>query len=123
MILIYILNDRTIDPATGFITVGQTIILPNPGCNSLHPPLFPLAWFPGSRITYLVMPGDSLGSIANKFNTTADCDRAANQTTLTRWHNTVIYPGEMLVVPINLVTAVPTQGDNFHADPNRHGQT
>ena len=63
----------------------------------------------GSRITYRVMPGDSLGYIAIKFNSTPDAIVLANKTLLKDGVKAVLYPGEILLVPINLVTAVPTK--------------
>jgi LysM repeat protein len=108
LILIYILNP-TIDPITGNIIVGQTIKLPPPNYPMPTPTPLPTGLPAGSRITYLVMLGDSLGSIANKFNSTVDAIVAANQTLLKNSSKTQIYPGETLLVPINLVTAVPTK--------------
>ena len=56
------------------------------------------------------MPGDSLGAIANKLNSTIPAIVAANQSIMkTDGANTVLYPGELIVVPIDLVTAVPTK--------------
>lgn len=114
LILIFMLNPD-IDPATGFITVGQTIKLPPP--NYPFPTSTPLSTdlAPGSRITYLVMPGDSLGGIANKFNSTVEAIVAANRTLLKDGATSVIYPGEQLLIPINLVTAVPTKSPTFTA--------
>jgi len=108
LILIYLLNPE-IDPATGFITVGQTIKLPPPNYPIPTPTPLPTGLAPGSRITYLVMPGDSLGAIANKFNSTVEAIVAANKTLLTDGATSVIYPGEQLLIPINLVTPVPTK--------------
>jgi len=111
LILIYILNGTNIDPATGFIQVGQTIIIPNPGMQLPTPTPIPTnLMFPGSRITYQVMPGDSLAGIAIKMNTTVAAIVAANQATMkANGANTVIYQGELIVVPIDLVTPVPTK--------------
>jgi LysM repeat protein len=116
LILIYILNP-TIDPATGLITVGQTIKLPPP--NYPMPTITPLptGLGPGSRITYLVMPGDSLGSISNKFNSTIAAIVAANPKLLKDGEKSVIYPGEQLTIPINLVTAVPTKATTSTPTP------
>jgi LysM repeat protein len=70
----------------------------------------PTGLFPGSRITYQVLPGDSLGAIANKLNSTVAAIVAANLATMkTNGANTVIYVGELIVVPIDLVTPVPTK--------------
>ena len=120
LILIYMLNPLSkdpvtgattgIDPATGFITVGQTIIIPNPGMQLPTPTPIPTGLFPGSRITYQVLPGDSLAAIANKLNSTVAAIVLANQATMkTNGANTVIYQGELIVVPINLVTPLPTK--------------
>jgi LysM repeat protein len=116
LILIYILNPE-IDPATGFITVGQTIKLPPPNYPIPTSTPLPTGLPPGSRITYLVMPGDSLGSIANKLNSTIDAIVAANPTLLKDGAKSVIYPGEKLLVPINLVTPVPTKATTATPTP------
>jgi hypothetical protein len=108
LILIYILNP-TIDPATGFITVGQTIRLPPPNYPIPTSTPLPTGLAPGTRITYLVMQGDSLGSIANKLNSTIVAIVAANPTLLKAAEKSVIFPGEKLLIPINLVTPVPTK--------------
>jgi len=109
LILIYILNGTNIDPATGFITVGQTIVLPNPGMQLPTPTPLPTGLVPGSRITYRVMPGESLGSIANQLNSTITAIVNANQVTLKAGTSSALYPGELILVPIDLVTAVPTK--------------
>jgi LysM repeat protein len=116
LILIYILNP-TIDPATGFITVGQTIKVPPPNYPMPTSTPLPTGLAPGSRITYLVMPGDSLGSISNKLNSTVAAIVLANKTLLKDGDKTILYPGESLIVPINLVTAVPTKAPTSTPTP------
>jgi LysM repeat protein len=64
---------------------------------------------PGSRIDYLVLPGDNPGSIANKFNSTVDAIVLANKAAMPDGAKSLIYPGQLLIVPINLVTPVPTK--------------
>jgi LysM repeat protein len=81
------------------------------------PTPLPTGLGPGSRITYLVMPGDSLGSIANKFNSTIESIVLANPTLLKDGDKSVIYPGEQLTIPINLVTAVPTKATTSTPTP------
>jgi LysM repeat protein len=107
LILIYILNPG-IDPGTGFITVGQTIILPNPGMALPASTPLPTGLAPGANITYRVMPGDSLASIANKLHSIVDRIVLANKATLINGTSSILYPGELLIIPIDLVTAVPT---------------
>ncbi len=116
LILIYILNP-TINPVTGAITVGQTIKLPPPNYPIPSPTPIPTGLAPGTRISYLVMPGDSLGSIANKFLSTPDQIVLANKTLLAKGTSTVIQPGWILLVPINLVTAVPTKASTNTPTP------
>jgi LysM repeat protein len=117
LILIYILNGTKIDPATGFITVGETITLPNPGMELPTSTPLPTGLTPGTRITYRVMPGDSLGSIANQLNSTVAAIVLANQVILKAGTSSILYPGELILVPINLVTAVPTKTSTFTLTP------
>ena len=114
--LIYLLNP-TIDPLTAAITVGQTIKLPPPNYPMPTSTPIPTGLAPGTRINYTVMPGDSLGSIANKFLSTEDQIVLANKTLLAQGTSTVIQPGWVLVVPINLVTAVPTKAATSTSTP------
>jgi LysM repeat protein len=117
LILIYILNGTNIDPLTGFINVGQTITLPYPGEPLPTPTPVPTGLTNGTKITYRVMPGDSLGYIAIQFNTTAAAIVAANKNVLTDGENSMIYPGQLLLVPINLVTAVPSKTPTLTLTP------
>ena len=117
LILIYILNPTKIDPSTGFITVGETIILPNPGMQLPTSTPLPTGLAPGSRITYRVMMGDSLGSIASQFNSTVDTITLANKALLSQGTPTDLYPGELIIVPIDLVTAVPTTASTSTPTP------
>jgi LysM repeat protein len=114
LILIYMLNPG-IDPATGLISVGQTITLPPPNYPLPTSTPIPTGLVPGSRITYRVMPGDSFGSIANRFNSTVDAIVLANKATLPDGVDTVIYPGQLLLVPIDLVTPFPTTTPTLEA--------
>ena len=107
LIIIYMLNP-SINPDTDFITVGQTILLPPP--NYPLPSATPLSTgLPrGSRITYRILPGDSLSWIANQFNSTVDDIVSLNKVMLTDGAASTIFPGRLLIVRINLVTPVPT---------------
>jgi LysM repeat protein len=120
LILIYLLNPLVKDPATGNITgidpataniiPGEVIKIPYPGMQLPTSTPLPTGLFPGSRITYQVLPGDSLGAIANKLNSTVAAIVAANQATMkANGANTIIYVGELIVVPIDLVTPLPTK--------------
>jgi LysM repeat protein len=116
LIIIYMLN-TTIDPTTGYITVGQTIILPPPNYPIPAATSIPTGLVRGSHITYRIMPGDSLGSIANKFNSLVAEILLLNKTLLPNGEASIIYPGQLLIVPINLVTPVPTALPTSTATP------
>jgi spore germination protein YaaH len=97
-----------IDPQTANITIGQTIMLPPPGMQFPTATPWPTGIAPGTKITYFVMPGDSLGAIAFKCNSTIDAIVAANKDVLTSGSTTNILPGWLLQVPVNIATPVPT---------------
>jgi LysM repeat protein len=125
IVLIFLLNPYNptntarpgINPMTGNIFVGQTITLPPPNFPFPTTTPIPTGLAPGSRIPYFVMPGDSLGLIAAKFNSTVDAIVQANKTLLTDGASSLIYPGWTLLVPINVVTPVPTVTPTATATP------
>jgi LysM repeat protein len=100
--------ENSIDPILQIVYVGQKITLPPPGMSLPTATSIPANAPPGFKITYFVLPGDSLGGIANKWNSTVDEIVNANQELLVDGSATVIYPGWTLFVPINIVTPVPT---------------
>ncbi|MBA4380243.1 MAG: hypothetical protein C0393_06155 [Anaerolinea sp.] len=106
--LVILLLNPQINPNTQIIFVGQTILLPPPGMQLPTATTVPSNAPPGTKINYFVMPGDSLGSIANKLNSTIDDIVKNNKDLLKDGDKTVIYPGWTLVVRINLVTPQPT---------------
>jgi LysM repeat protein len=115
LLLILILNpyrgaalENSIDPNTQIVYVGQRITLPPPGMTMPTATSVPPNAPRGTRITYFVLPGDSLGGIANRFNSTVDDIVAANKERLPDGAATVIFPGWTLIVPINIVTPVPS---------------
>jgi hypothetical protein len=117
ILLIYLLNPYNpgsadnpgINPDTANIFVGQTITLPNAGMEFPTSTPLPTGLAPGSRISYYVLPGDSLGAIALKMNSKVDAIVAANKALFPDAKILDIFPGWTLLVPINLVTPVPTK--------------
>lgn len=107
LIIIFMLNP-TIDPIAGNIYAGQTILLPPPNYPLPTATPIPTGQARGYKITYRIMPGDSLGKIAAEFNSTIADILLANKTVLTEGEQTTLYPGTLIIVPINLVTPVPT---------------
>jgi LysM repeat protein len=114
IVLIFYLNPYNsvsgegIDPQTASVYVGQTIQLPPPGMQYPTSTPWPTGIAPGTKITYFVLPGDSLGVIAARCNSTVDAIVAANKDILTDGATTNILPGWLLLVPVNIATPVPT---------------
>ncbi len=111
LVLIYMLNDpKVVDPMhPENLQVGQVITIPYPGMAIPTATPLPPGLPNGTVITYRVMPGDSLGGISSTFNTTIEAIVAKNKAILTDGNSSMIYPGWLLQVPINLVTPIPTK--------------
>jgi len=106
VIQILLLNP-VIDSVTQIIYVGQEILVPPPGWPMPTLTPWPEDAARGTKITYFVQPGDSLGTIADNFRSTIEEIVKANPDTLED-ETSVIYPGQLLIIPVNLVAAAPT---------------
>jgi LysM repeat protein len=116
LIIIFMLNPA-INPTTGNITVGQTILLPPPNYPLPTSTPLPTGLAPGARITYRILPGDSLNGISAQFNSTVADILLLNKDLLPNGDASIIYPGQLLVVRINLVTPVPTAKPTISPTP------
>lgn len=85
------------------IKVGDEITIPAPGAELPTPTPLPTN-FKGDY-NYTVMPGDSLASIAYKFNSTADAIIARNKIK----DQNKINAGDKLIIPVGIATPVPTK--------------
>ncbi len=92
---------------TSTIYVGQTLTIPAPSTKRPTPTPLPTFMPRGFKIQYFVLPGDTLGGIAAKFNSTVDALVKANDAL--KDATSPIYVGQILIVPVNLVTPRPTQ--------------
>ncbi|MFN2197231.1 MAG: LysM peptidoglycan-binding domain-containing protein [Anaerolineales bacterium] len=95
------------------IRVGDELLIPPPGSSTPTPTPLPENMPPGTRIEYTVLPLDSLGSIAEKFNSTVERLRQDNEELLAANQEIsgiedTIYPGQVLIVVVNIATPVPT---------------
>ena len=109
-----------LDPANPIIKVGDEILVPPPGTELPTPTPLPLDLPPGTPIEYVVQPGDSLGLIAQNFNSTIE-DIIKRNEELEEDAN-ALFVGQVLTVRANLVTPVPTalpeeQSEEGDADP------
>lgn len=90
------------------IFVGQTLTIPPPGSELPTPTPLPTDLRPGTRIVYVVQLGDTLTSIAARFNSTAEAIAQANKMKVTDR----IGPGQRLIVPWGIATPTHTSSPN-----------
>jgi len=83
---------------------GQKIKVPAPGTTMPTPTPIPPNMKSGTKLTYRVQTGDSLLSIASKFNSTVE--DIIRQNKFADPNN--ITPGAQIIVRVNLVTPTPT---------------
>jgi len=91
------------------IQVGVTLIIPAPGGELPTDTPIPTNLSPGTRIQYIVKPGDNLQTIASKFNSTAEAIALLNDMTVTD----VLFVGRTLIVPVNIATPTITPTPNL----------
>ncbi|NIS80993.1 MAG: LysM peptidoglycan-binding domain-containing protein [Anaerolineales bacterium] len=99
--LLMAVNEIT-DPDAIF--VGQELIIP--GSEDVLPTVTPLpaTLLPGQKIEYRVEPGDTLETIASKFNSTAEAIAEENEID----DPNTIGVGQVLIIPVNIATPTPT---------------
>jgi LysM repeat protein len=102
--LLVLLTVNNLDPATAVLRVGDKLIIPAPDTKLPSPTALPANLPRGTKINYSVQLGDSLLAIANKFNSTVDAIKKDNKIE----NENTIFPGQVLIVEVNLVTPVPT---------------
>jgi len=89
------------------IIPGQKILIPAPGQSMpTQTPINPSDFAKGTKYTYTVQSGDTLGSIASKFNTTLADILTLNKNKFADPNNIPI--GIQLIIRVNLVTPTPT---------------
>ncbi len=98
---------------TTVLAVGQKLIIPGADFATATPSPIPTGLPRGYKVQYTVLLGDTLESIAAKFNSTAAAislanrDPAAPNNTLRHLTNQNMQAAMVIVVPVNLVTPVP----------------
>ena len=94
----------SIDPVTLVVYVGQKILIPAP--DTLLPTATQVATTvpPGTLINYTVQPNDTLEAVATLFRSTVERIVAENELE----NANDIYVGQILKIPVNIATPVPT---------------
>jgi LysM repeat protein len=93
-----------LDLSNPILFVGDEVLIPAPGATVPTPTPIPFDVLPGFRVEYMVRPGDSVGSIALQLRSTVDDILQYNDLE----DPDAIYPGQILLVRVNLVTPAPT---------------
>ncbi len=103
--LLVLITVNNLDPANPVIRVGDKLIIPAPDTKLPTTTPLPTDIRKGTKISYTVQLGDSLLAIANQFNSTVDSIKKENKID----NENQIYPGQVLIIVVGLVTPVPTK--------------
>jgi LysM repeat protein len=112
------IDDKTgfpigIDQTTQNILPGQVITLPNPGMKLPTSTPVPAGLPKGKKEQYIVQSGDSLGGIAALFNSTQEDIIKENNLS----DPNAIRVGQLLIIPVNMVTPTATRPPTSTAVP------
>lgn len=102
--LLLLITVNNLDPANPNIRTGDKLTVPGPDTELPSPTPLPEDIRRGAKIEYRVQLGDSILLIANKFNSTVEAIKEENEIE----NENEIFVGQVLIIPVNLVTAVPT---------------
>jgi LysM repeat protein len=98
-------NRLDLDLSNPILFVGDEVLIPAPGATVPTPTPIPFDVLAGFRVEYMVRPGDSIGSIAYALRSTVEDILKYNEDLE---DPNAIYPGQLLIVRVNLVTPAPT---------------
>ena len=101
--LLLLITINNLDP-TCPVKVGDQLVIPGPDTSLPSATPLPTNLPRGTKIQYTVVAGDSLGSIALKFNSVVAEIMTLNNIT----NENEINVGSVLTIPVNLVTPIPT---------------
>lgn len=105
---------KGIDPQTQNILPGQVILLPNPGMELPTATPIPPDLARGTKVDYVVQAGDSLAGIAALYNSTIEDIITENGIT----DANAIKVGDILVIPVNMVTPTATRPPTSTSAPD-----
>lgn len=99
-IIIMLLNGLNNDSV---LSVGQVLTIPDPNMPIPTPTPLPEGLTRGDEIEYFVLRGDTIAAIAAEFFSTEDAIIEANDLL----DPNSIFVGQLLIVPVNLITPTP----------------
>ena len=102
--LILSLNPAIAENA-GIIIPGQQLLIPNPDMRAPTATPLPANIPRGTKLSYTVLPGDTLAGIAAKFNSSVDAIMKENKIT----DPNTLQAYQVLIIPVNLVTPTATR--------------
>lgn len=102
LLLLIVINN--LDPVNPIIRTGDQLTIPGPDTELPTATPLPDNLPRGTKIDYMVLDGDSLGLIAEKFNSTIEDIMEENELE----DPNAIFVGQILIIPVNLVTPFPT---------------
>jgi LysM repeat protein len=94
-----------IEQNNGIIFPGQQLLIPNPDMRAPTATLLPGDIPRGTKLTYTVLPGDTLAGIAARFNSTVDAIMKENKIE----DANALQAYQKLIVPVNMVTPTATR--------------
>jgi len=102
--ILLLITINNLDPSCPIIP-GNTLIIPGPDTELPTATPLPEGLPRGFIIEYKVLPGDTIAIIAGKFNSTEEAIIEENEIE----NPNEILVGQILRIPVNLVTPVPTE--------------
>ncbi len=111
--LLVLITVNNLNPESPNIQVGDKLTIPGTDTQLPSPTPLPTDIRRGTKIEYRVQTGDSLLYIANLFNSTAEAIKEENDIE----NENEIFVGQVLIIPVNLVTPVPTSTVTFTPGP------
>ena len=103
--IVVLITLNNLDPENPIIRVGDKLTIPAPDTELPTGTPLPENMRQGTLIEYQVQVGDSLLAIALKFNSTIDAIKEENEIE----NENTISAGQILIIPVNLVTPIPTE--------------
>ncbi len=98
----------------GNIFIGQQLLIPDPNVDPPTATPIPAGLPPGFLIEYRIQPDDTLSLIAFLFNSTVEAILEANEDLE---NENEIFVGQIIQVPVNLVTPAPTDTPGAQTTP------